>query len=202
MATNPESARPLHRSSNDKFLVAEKPADYQRMREVLAAADYTDKGITQVLGVDTLNRLGERKFPVLLRRASGKTPLETLIRLFILGEPVDIEAAAGTLAPMTVDDWVNIGLVSQNGSWVQPAVQLRCYQGMVIAYDFIRRGPGGLQRDYVMGVSPSSLVLASMTVRRSIRSALDLGTGCGIQAFLAAGHSEDVVGVDCNARAL
>src|ERR1041385_3241458 len=155
MATNSQSARPLHRSSNDKFLVAENPADYQRMREVLAAADYTDKGITQVLGVDTLNRLGERKFPVLLRRASGKTPLETLIQLFILGEPVDIAAAARAFAPMALDEWVNIGLVSQNGSLVYPTVQLRCFQGLVIAYDFIRRGPGGLQRAYVMGVSPS-----------------------------------------------
>ena len=111
------------------------------MREVLAAADYTDKGITQVLGVDTLNRLGERKFPVLLRRASGKTPLETLIQLFILGEPVDIAAAARAFAPMALDEWVNIGLVSQNGSLVHPTVQLRCFQGLVIAYDFIRRGP-------------------------------------------------------------
>jgi predicted RNA methylase len=202
MATNAQSARPLNSSANDKFLAAARPADYRRIREVLAAADYTDKGITQVLGVDTLNRLGERKLPVLLRRVSGKRPLETLIRLFILGEPVDVGTAARAFAPMPVDEWVHIGLVSQNGSQVQPAVQLRCYQGMVIAYDFIRRGPGGLQREYVMGVSPSSLVLASMTVRRGIRSALDLGTGCGIQAFLAASHSERVVGVDCNARAL
>jgi predicted RNA methylase len=73
---------------------------------------------------------------------------------------------------------------------------------MVIAYDFIRRGPLGLDRDYVMGVSPSSLVLASMTVRRSVRSALDLGTGCGIQAFLAAKHSQKVIGIDRNRRAL
>jgi hypothetical protein len=201
MVANLQSAGP-HASSTNEFPVVTNRLNYQRVRDVLAAAGYNDKGITQVLGVDTLNRLGERKSPVMLRRASGKTALETLIRLFILGEPVDIALAAPALAPMTVDEWANIGLLSQNGTVIQPSVQLRCYQGMVVAYDFLRRGAGGLQRDYVMGVSPSSLVLASMTVRRAIRSALDLGSGCGIQAFLAAGHSERVVGIDCNARAL
>jgi hypothetical protein len=45
-------------------------------------------------------------------------------------------------------------------------------------------------------------MLASMTVRRPIRTALDLGSGCGIQAFLAAAHSQRVVGIDPNRRAL
>jgi predicted RNA methylase len=138
----------------------------------------------------------------MLRRTAGGTPLETLIRLFILGHPVEAEAATRAFAPMALEDWVKVGLVTAAGSLVEPSLQLRCYKGMVIAYDFLRRGPDGVDRDYVMGVSPSSLTLASMTVRRPIRSALDLGTGCGIQAFLAAGHSQQVVGIDCNARAL
>jgi methylase of polypeptide subunit release factors len=64
------------------------------------------------------------------------------------------------------------------------------------------RGRGGLPQDYVMGVSPSSLVLAGMTVRRKNESTLDVGPGCGIQAILAATHSDRVVGVDCNPRAI
>jgi predicted RNA methylase len=202
MAKNAQPVRPPQASSNDRFLVAANPSDYQRIREVLAAADYSDKGITQRLGVDTLNRLGERKLPVLLRRTSGQTALETLIRLFILGESVEVAAATKAFAPMALDDWMNMGLVSRSGTLVRAAVQLRCFQGMVIAFDFIRRGPGGLPKDYVMGVSPSSLVLATMTPRRPIRSALDLGTGSGIQSFMAAVHSEHVVATDFNDRAL
>jgi predicted RNA methylase len=72
---------------------------------------------------------------------------------------------------------------------------------LLFAYDFPRRGQGGLRQDYVMGVSPSSLILAGMTVRRKNAWTLDLGFGCGIQAILAAPHSERVVGVDCNPRA-
>jgi methylase of polypeptide subunit release factors len=39
-------------------------------------------------------------------------------------------------------------------------------------------------------------------VRRPVRSALDVGTGCGVQALLAARHAARVVGVDLNPRAL
>ena len=40
------------------------------------------------------------------------------------------------------------------------------------------------------------MALAGATVRRPIESALDLGTGCGIQALLASAHSERVVASD------
>lgn len=45
-------------------------------------------------------------------------------------------------------------------------------------------------------------LLAALTVRRSIGTALDLGTGGGVQALLAARHSRRVVAVDVNPRAL
>ncbi len=176
--------------------------DFQRIRDVLSGANYTDAGVIKVLGVDSLSRLRERRLPALLRRTGGGTPLETLIRLFILGQPCDVAAARRAFAPMGLTQWIEMGLVEATGSLVQATLQLRCYQGLVLAYDFPRRGRGGLRQDYVMGVSPSSLVLVSMTIRRKNRSALDIGTGCGIQAILAARHSERVVAVDCNPRAV
>ena len=39
-------------------------------------------------------------------------------------------------------------------------------------------------------------------MRRPGEAALDLGTGCGIQALLAAKHAERVVATDVNPRAL
>jgi len=178
------------------------PEDYHQLRAVLAAANYTDEGVVKTLGMDTLTRLQEKRIPVLLRRTNGRTPLETLIRLFILGQPVDASATRAALAPMTPEKWAAMGLIEIAASEVRALVQLRCYQGMVVAYDFARRGPGGLRGDYVMGVSASSLVLAGMTVRRQINAALDVGSGCGIEAFLAARHSRRVVAVDYNPRAV
>jgi hypothetical protein len=53
-----------------------------------------------------------------------------------------------------------------------------------------------------MGLSPSTLTLARMTVRQPSRATLDLGTGCGLQALLAAPHSERVIAVELNPRAV
>jgi SAM-dependent methyltransferase len=47
-----------------------------------------------------------------------------------------------------------------------------------------------------------SLTLSRLTVRRPVETALDVGTGGGIRAILAARHSGRVVATDVNARAL
>jgi methylase of polypeptide subunit release factors len=56
--------------------------------------------------------------------------------------------------------------------------------------------------DFVLGVSPASLTLAEMTVRRPVGTALDLGTGCGVQSLHLARHADRVVATDVNERAL
>src|ERR1700687_4689674 len=177
------------------------PRDYLRIREALAKANYTDQGVSATLGIENLGKLRERKLPAMLRRTAGGTPLETLVRLFVLGQTADLAAVRKAIAPMSVEEWTEIGLIEVTGALVRGRIQLRYHQGLIFAYDFPRRGRGGLPQDYVMGVSPSSLVLASMTVRHANDSTLDLGSGCGIQTILAASHSKRVVGVDCNPRA-
>ena len=56
--------------------------------------------------------------------------------------------------------------------------------------------------DHVAGVHRPSLMLSHLTVRQHVETALDVGTGNGIQAILAARHSGRVVATDVNARAL
>ncbi len=174
----------------------------ERVRAALAAANYNDEGITRTLGVSQLTGLRERRLPALLRRVRGGSPLETLVRLFMLGQAAEAAAFARAVAPGGGDDWIALGLIETAGAEVIPTVQLRCYQDLVLASDFVRMGEGGLRPDYVMGVSPSSQILVSVTPRPPVRATLDMGAGCGIQALLAARHSERVVGVDCNPRAV
>lgn len=59
-----------------------------------------------------------------------------------------------------------------------------------------------LRTDHVLGVGGASTTLAQVTVRGPRARALDLGTGCGIQALHAARHSRAVVGTDISRRAL
>jgi hypothetical protein len=191
-----------HAASTAGAPAVSDPAQYAQIRDVLARAGYTDEGVVKLLGVDSLLRLRDRRLPALLRRTGGGAPLDTLVRLFILDQPVEASAAADAFAPMTVDEWTSIGLVARGAEGVRATVQLRWYQGLVLASDFTRRDKGGVRRDFVVSVSPSSLVLLGMTVRQPNRAALDLGTGCGIQAFGAAPHSERVVAVDANPRAI
>lgn len=56
--------------------------------------------------------------------------------------------------------------------------------------------------DFVLGVSPASMTLAELTIRRPVGSALDLGTGCGVQSLHLSRHSHRVVATDVNSRAL
>jgi 16S rRNA G966 N2-methylase RsmD len=74
---------------------------------------------------------------------------------------------------------------------------------VVLAIDWGPSTPSvGTPHDYVMGFSPSTLTLARMTVRQPSRATLDLGTGSGLQAMLAAAHSGRVVATDVNPRAV
>ena len=53
-----------------------------------------------------------------------------------------------------------------------------------------------------MGIGKSTMMLCNMTVRRPSRLTLDLGCGCGFQATMASRHSERVVALDLNPRAV
>jgi methylase of polypeptide subunit release factors len=53
-----------------------------------------------------------------------------------------------------------------------------------------------------LGASPASTTLAQIAMRTPVGSALDLGTGCGVQSLHLARHAGRIVGTDVNARAL
>ena len=59
-----------------------------------------------------------------------------------------------------------------------------------------------LPSDHVMGVADSSRVLERLTFRRPVQRAVDIGTGCGYHAILAAQHAEQVIATDINPRAI
>ena len=81
------------------------PSRYQRIRDVLEKANYTDQGVSAALGIENLGKLGERKLPALLRRVNGGATLEVVIRLFVLGQSVEVALAQRAFAPMTVAEW-------------------------------------------------------------------------------------------------
>ena len=178
------------------------PEDIRRLRAVLDAAPFSDEGVSESLGVRGARAVASSDRPQLLRATARGTPLDTFIRLFLMGEAVDADAARRAAAPMDVEVWLRAGLLSVQGDQVSAAFQLLPFQSLVLAFDWSFRRGTALRPDYVMGIGSSSLSLANATVRRPSRGTVDLGTGCGFQALLAARHSEHVAAVDLNPRAI
>jgi predicted RNA methylase len=175
----------------------------RRVRDVLDGAGYDDGGILGALGGNELGGLGTRRNPPLLRRTAGGSPLETLVRLFVLGVEVGEDDARRAVTPMDPEEWAGLDLLERRSGGYRAIVSLRAFQGLVVASDFARRDPQRvLPPDHVMGISHSSLSLAALTVRERVAAALDIGAGGGFQALLAARHAERVLAVDANPRAI
>jgi len=104
------------------------------------------------------------------------------------------------LPPGLLDALTRSGLVERSGEEIRATVQLSSWEGFVVAHD--PSNPLELRSDSVSGINPTTRTLAALTVRRPVARALDVGTGCGAQALLAARHADEVVATDVNPRAL
>ncbi|HET7349536.1 MAG TPA: methyltransferase, partial [Marmoricola sp.] len=138
----------------------------------------------------------------------GGGALETLTRLWLLGDPVPRVAAARAL-PGLVDRLLAAEALGRDGDEVRARLDLRPLalgdrERWVVAdrRRFLDGTAAAPQPDHVVGPSAAATSLTQLTVRRPAGRALDLGTGCGIQALLARDHCDEVVATDVNARAL
>lgn len=177
-----------------------RPDTACKVRQVLDRAGYAEPSILALLEISEMPSPRQRRqaLPLYLWRSRRETTLETLVRLFLLNQPVPLEAARRALEPIPLADWADSGLLVLGLTEARAAVELFPYQGLVLAVDWADAGTA----DPVMEVASTSQVLARLTVRRQVKQALDLGTGCGIQALLAARHSERVSATEVNPRAI
>src|SRR5436305_14386317 len=84
-----------------------------RIREVLDRAGYTEPRVLQLLGLTALPPFRQRveALPLYLWRTAGGTALDVLMRLFLLRQPVPLDATRGALAPMRPEEWAAVGLL-------------------------------------------------------------------------------------------
>ncbi len=178
--------------------------DFDRARDVLRAADYTEAGIGRALGREQILGMPTSELPQALRRTRDPSPLHTLVRLFFLGVPAPIQAARDALAPMPLDAWAEAGLLGLLDSDRQVAgqVQLWPLEGLMLAVDLPWMRTGPVASDFVLPPGPITTQLAHVMVRRPCERALDLGTGSGALALMAAPHAQTVTATDMNERAV
>jgi SAM-dependent methyltransferase len=168
--------------------------DAPRVRDALSAAGWCVEALDDLLGTTARTHLDRDELAPVLRRTRDGSPLSTLARLFVAGVPVDAAAARAAGVPT---------------SWLRPdgtaAIRLQAVEHsgveVTVPHD-AGRAATGMHTDQVLGVGAASLTLAAATPRRTVRTTLDLGTGCGVQALLAEDHSTDVVATDRNPRAV
>ncbi|RDG36670.1 DUF7059 domain-containing protein [Streptomyces corynorhini] len=180
-----------------------------RLRAALLAADFTADGLLDLLGASAYAALARSETVPALRATGGDTPLETLVRLFLLQGPVPHAAAR---AALPLDEALADGWVVRDGEEIRATVDVRPYGGPEGQDWFIvsdlgcavggASGASGHGEGVVLGVGGASTTLAGLTVRTPVGSALDLGAGSGIQALHAAQQATRVTATDLNPRAL
>jgi hypothetical protein len=117
--------------------------------------------------------------------------------------------AAGRALPGLVEELEHAGFLRTSGGEARALLDVRPYatetDDLWVVSDLTPGldGPTGRVPDYhVLGVSPSATSLAQLTMREPVGRALDLGTGCGVQALHLAAHAGSVVATDINQRAV
>jgi methylase of polypeptide subunit release factors len=178
------------------------------LRSDLERAHYTVDGVRAAIGPladAALHR--EQPLPADLATRDSRDPTAVLVRGFALGLPVTTADLDRALPSLTTPGVVALRLVEEGGGEARATCDLRPYGDeehdwwVVSDQSEIARGEP-LPPDHVLGVGPASTTVAQWTPRHPVRRALDLGTGCGVQALHLRTHSDEVVATDLSERAL
>jgi methylase of polypeptide subunit release factors len=161
--------------------------------EALRAIGYDEEAIEERLGEDGIAAEGGEALVHALRLDTDE--LGDAIRLLLLTRPVARSSFAAS------SELVRLGLATDEGGVLVPRARIVPTEGVYLTFDTFSSGvddPPG----WVASFTPTAYWLASLTPRRKVARAVDIGTGNGVHALLAARHADHVIATDVNPRAL
>ncbi len=167
--------------------------------DALRTCGYGDTAIDELLGDDAYETVLD-DVPALERRLP-RTPLAAVVRVLFLELPVPEPALEEALGPEGVAALAALGL-AELGADVTPRLRVSPVGDLLIASDVLSSDPSSDPEDYVATYTPTSRICDFLTPRPRVERALDVGTGNGVHALLAARHAAHVVATDVNERAL
>src|SRR5207249_9322154 len=119
-----------------------KPPAFERarlLRQCFRDVNYTEKGLLQVFGVVETPMPHLRNLPRLLDRTRTPTPLNTLIRWFLLGMPVDQERGRRSLPEEVLAICLESGLLAVRENRLVPAALLVPVGPYLVASDLYQK---------------------------------------------------------------
>ncbi|MGC5076005.1 DUF7059 domain-containing protein [Agrococcus sp. DT81.2] len=193
-----------------------RTADVDALARDLAAAGFTGGGVRALVGEHAEAALARMVAEPARRAALRKPgPLATLLRAFVLGDPVTDAELADALPTLGIEGAVALGIAERragNGTpLVAPLVAIRphAFRDALgtgewwIASDLDElAGVAPLRPDHVLGVGGAARTLAHLLPPVACGRSLDLGTGCGVIALHLRRFADHVVATDISARAL
>jgi len=178
-----------------------------RLGDDLRHAGYSADSVPDLLGESAHRALGRGEFWPALRASSDGSPLATCIRLFLLGTTESDAAVRAALPATGVRAAVVNGVLEPDDDGFRAGLDIRPHADddadyLVVSDLDSDTRPGPVHPDHVLGVGAASVSLARAVIRRPAATALDLGTGCGVQALHLSSHVGRITATDTNPRAL
>ncbi|MBA3488702.1 MAG: methyltransferase [Longispora sp.] len=176
------------------------PQGIDRLRKALRSAEYTGPAIDARLGPEARSALSRNDFRPTLRLLRND-PLDTLIKLYVCGQTVTVAEVERALP---LQDVLEAELIEPVPGGLRAGVDLHPYEEWWLLADVpeLLRPGQPLRADHVLGLGGAAKTLGLATPRLPVAHALDLGTGCGVQALHLSTHAQHVTGTDLSERAL
>lgn len=175
------------------------PRAASTLRKALRRLGYDEATLLDLLGDEAYS--SEPADVIVNDRRLPDTRLGTAVRLLFLQRAVPRAAAERALGSDGLEALATLRLARLARRTVRPLARVSPIHDLLLASDGFSNG-GEDPPDYVATYTPTSRLADALTPRPRVARALDVGTGPGVHALLAAGHARSVVATDVNRRAL
>jgi methylase of polypeptide subunit release factors len=178
-------------------LTAEESAAF---RDFLRQSGYHTQALKARFGHTEIPHLHLLKL-YLVGIALEPSPLNILFRWFWIGSPVDLATAREFIPEHILELFLKSGVVTEQEGSLTSSVRISPFQDFLILSDHAISGAGPMRSDTVLWPNPTTQLCANLAMQAPVGRTLDLGTGNGCLAVMAAAHSGSVVATDLNSRA-
>lgn len=175
-----------------------------RLGQAFRALSLSEETVLRTLGVQDSAQARALPPQQRLSRTGGGTPVETVVRLFMLGVPATADQVNAAALGLTADEFQAAGILRPEGGQLRANMQIFPDGETLLLADMPQMVGNRLTapHDMVPGPFDATRALADVVIRRPGGTMLDLYCGCGMLAIRAAAHCSQVVAADSNPRAV